>query len=55
MKCQECGSAITPKSYRFTKSLTKSGNSLVITITDEIRTALELEHGNILDVKITKQ
>ena len=54
MKCQNCGTNIKPKSYCFTKSLTKSGNSLVITITDEIKKALDLKHGDILQITIIK-
>lgn len=54
MKCPKCGSEIKPKSYSFTKHLTKSGNSLVITITDEIKRVLDLKHGDLLQVSITK-
>jgi len=54
MNCPKCGTEIKPISYRFTKSLTKSGNSLVITVTDEIKHLLDLKYGDILDVQITK-
>lgn len=54
MECPNCGAKILPKSYRFTKQLTKSGNSLVITITGEIKQALNLKHGDLLDIKLTK-
>ena len=54
MKCQDCGTKIKPKTHRFTKSLTKSGNSLVITVSEEIKTILALKHGDLLDIKITK-
>jgi len=55
MNCPKCGTEIKPISYRFTKSLTKSGNSLVITITDEVKQTLNLKHGDLLEIQITKQ
>jgi len=55
MDCPNCGAKIKPKTYKFTKALTRSGNSLVITVTDEIKKALDLEHGDLLDIQITKQ
>jgi len=54
VKCPDCGCEVKPRTYSFSKVLTKSGNSLVITITDETRQALDLKHGDLLDVKITK-
>lgn len=52
MKCPSCGAELP--SYTFTKQLTKSGNSLVITLEKEVKEALDLKHGDILQVKITK-
>lgn len=52
MKCPNCGGEL--KTYVFTKKLTKSGNSLVLTITEEVRKALDLKHGNIVQITLTK-
>ncbi len=52
LKCPSCG--VELKSYTFTKQLTRSGNSLVITVTDEIKEVLGLEHGSIVQVNLTK-
>jgi len=52
MKCPFCGKEVP--SYTFTKKLTKSGNSLVISVPKEAKQVLRLKHGAVVKITITK-
>jgi len=52
MKCPNCGAELP--SLTFIKAITKSGNSLGITLVEEVVEALNLKHGDKVQVTITK-
>ena len=52
LNCPKCGAEIP--SYTFTKQITKSGNSLVLSIPEEVCKVLSLKHEDILQVTVTK-
>ena len=56
MKCPNCGETIQirPTIAVFTKQLTKSGNSLVVSIPAEVCRNLSLHRGDFLKIKLSK-